>query len=378
MASRLLNRLAERHEIVVLMPYKDTDENVFGLSNSIRIKNLYDFPRHDKHTLKGAASLASWKLTKKYGILDNEIGSLIMKHAMFSEDQKDGLITYINGSNFDVVIGVTDYYTLLVAQIADRINAATVGWEHNTFESYYKMKDRNSYGLLNLCKMEYKKLDMLFVLTDADRDKFEECFGVNTYTVYNPLSFDKVCLSAEQSKDLIFVGRLYEYQKGLDYLLDIMERIHEKKPMIRINIIGDGKDRQKFENKIKERGLENAINVIGMTDCVQDFYKQASIFLHTSRYEGFGLVLIEAMSFGIPVVAFHNNGPDEIVSDGESGILIKQYDTEAFANTVLELLDNQKLYNKISTKASKRAEDFSLVNISNYFEDLLAAALRKE
>jgi len=115
-----------------------------------------------------------------------------------------------------------------------------------------------------------------------------------------------------------------------------------------------------------------------MSSDVAEYYKNASVFLHTSRYEGFGVVLVEAMAFGIPVVAFHNNGPDEIISNGKNGFLIEKYDITSFAEQVINLLEDDGLYRYISLNAKKRAEDFLPKKVTERFEEILTKVLLEE
>lgn len=368
----VINRMVGDFEITIVMPYSENDKNVFGLSDKIKIKNLNDFPKHDKHTVRGAFSLFVWKMNKKTGLLDNKLGAELLLRTLYSEKQKEALIQYFNDNSFELIIAVTDYYSLLLSMLAPRLNAKTIGWQHNTYESYFMMKNRNSYGQKFLFKMMMKNLDHLIVLTNADRIKFAEAFDVPTTTLYNPVSFSIYDHEPKQESPLIFVGRMYQYQKGIDYLIDIVEEIKKKKPDIKIILVGDGPDRKKMEEKAAKRGLQNSIIFVGMSSNVSDYYKNASIFLHTSRYEGFGIVLIEAMAFGIPVVAFHNNGPDEIITNGVDGFLVDKYDIVSFARQVIMLLEDETIYRQVSHNARKRANDFLPNKVTEKFEKILA------
>ena len=374
----VLNVLSNKHDITILMPYDEQkDTNVFGIKSNIKIVNMNNFSKHCKGTVRGLVSIVLWKLNQKLGFLDSKVMLPLASAIMFSERQKEEILQFINSHEFDIVIGVTDYYSLLLGMIAPKLNASTIGWCHNTFESYFELKGKNSFGLKKLCQREFAHLDQLMVLTDVDNKKYEDCFSVSTVTMYNPVAFQDEECTANEHMDLIFVGRLHQYQKGLDYLVEIMRYISQKRPNILLKVIGDGPDRKKMENLIRKYHLERNIYLVGMTSEVKKYYSDASIFLHTSRYEGFGVVLIEAMAFGIPIVAFHNNGPDEIITNNIDGILVEKYDTKIFAEKVLALLDDSELYKKLSDAARLRAKNFSADQIAKKFEDNLYNILSK-
>ena len=142
--------------------------------------------------------------------------------------------------------------------------------------------------------------------------------------------------------------------------------------------MGDGPDKKNLEENVEKRNLQDCIKFVGMSSDVAEYYKNASVFLHTSRYEGFGVVLVEAMAFGIPVVAFHNNGPDEIISNGKNGFLIEKYDITSFAEQVINLLEDDGLYRYISLNAKKRVEDFLPKKVTERFEEILMKVLLEE
>ena len=374
----VINEMTKQHDITIIMPYSKNDSNIFGLDNNISLVNLNDFPKHNKYTIDGAVSLGVWKLNKRYGFLNNEFGSKILGKLMFSAKQQESLVSYINENKFDIVVALTDYYSLLLSVIAPYLNAKTIGWQHNTYDSYFLMKNRNSYGQENLFKKMMRNLDHLIVLTDADKEKYSKEFNVPTSTLYNPVSYAISQDSPKQENPLIFVGRLYQYQKGIDYLIDIIEEIKKYKPTIQIVLVGDGPDHQHIYDDVKNRGLQDNVRFAGMSSNVSSYYEKASVFLHTSRYEGFGVVLIEAMAFGIPVVAFHNNGPDEIITDGTDGFLIDKYDISNFAKKVIELLDDREEFNRVSCNAKKRVEAFLPRKVTEKFVKILYTVLNDD
>ena len=150
-----------------------------------------------------------------------------------------------------------------------------------------------------------------------------------------------------------------------------MSNIVNIKPKQKLVVVGDGNDREWFEKEIKKRRLEKNIELVGMQSDVSQYYRKSSVFIHTSRYEGFGVVIVEAMAHGLPVVAFHNNGPDEILTGGQEGYLVEKYDTVDFAKKVCQILDDEECYESMSQAARKRAEDFSEEKVCQRFTNIL-------
>ena len=104
---------------------------------------------------------------------------------------------------------------------------------------------------------------------------------------------------------------------------------------------------------------------------VQDYYCDASIFISTSRFEGFGLAVTEAMECGLPAVSFRTDGPSEIINDGVNGYLIEKYSVEQFADALERLMEDSDLRKKFSENAIMRAKDFHMDRILEQWERVI-------
>lgn len=190
--------------------------------------------------------------------------------------------------------------------------------------------------------------------------------------MYNPIKYSLERQIVDKKYDLIFVGRLNEQVKGLDYLIDIIKKIKKDvKNDITCMIVGDGKDRVYLEECILKNNLEDNIKLVGFQKDVVKFYMESKMLISTSRWEGFGLTIIEAMACGVPCIAFDNEGPVEIIEDGQNGILIPKYDTECFVTAIKECLIDEKKYEELSKNASERAKDFDIKRIVDKFLNLI-------
>jgi glycosyltransferase involved in cell wall biosynthesis len=266
-----------------------------------------------------------------------------------------------------------------ITQIHD--GSKKIGELHVNRENYRNFESNESNVLKNLfAKMwmqslvsNLKRLDRLVVLTEKSKAAWPELS--NVVVIPDPLPFSVDEKSSLQSKRVITIGR-YTYQKGYDMLLKAWSLVEKKHPDWSLAIYGMG-DRKPFEDQMHTLGLdENRIQLNGPVDDVSREYLNSSIFALTSRFEGFGLVIIEAMSCGVPVVAFScKMGPDEIITNGEDGYLVSVGDVNGLANKLCSLIENQELRNQFGKAAYENSQRYSIVEVANQwkclFDDLV-------
>lgn len=168
---------------------------------------------------------------------------------------------------------------------------------------------------------------------------------------YVPLPFKQdFSITSEYEKgNLIYVGTIEE-RKGLKYLLDAFEIILDKNPefCFKLNIVGKIVDHsyyKKLNDKIKELGIIDKVTFCGRVSDIQleECYRKAEIFVFPSLLEGYGIVLVEAMSKGLPIVAFNNSAMPYSIHDGENGLLARNKDSQSFADKLLTICGNDSL-----------------------------------
>ena len=213
-----------------------------------------------------------------------------------------------------------------------------------------------------------KKLDCFVVLTEEDKDAWPEL--KNICVIPDPLSFLPTKYSELKERRVIDVGR-YVYQKGFDLLLQAWSKIEKLYPDWQLVIFGDG-DRTPYENQMKALGIDdNRCHLNGPTSNVQHEYINSSIFVFSSRFEGFGMVLVEAMACGLPVVSFDCPcGPKDIIKDGEDGILVENGNIELLASSLSILINDESLRKSMSKAGQKNAQRFNIVHIAEQWRDL--------
>lgn len=206
-------------------------------------------------------------------------------------------------------------------------------------------------------KMKMKGYDQIYLLTEEDRQWWKNDKKISVMP--NPNSFVPQKNVSGEAKKVIAVGR-YSAPKRFDNLLSIWSKVTHQFPDWKLEIWGEGGERQKLENLIKELGIEETAFLKGYTSDVEEHLSTSSIFALTSDYEGFPLVVLEAMVCGLVPVCFAcQTGPRDIISDGENGFLIPVGNLDLFAEKLVFLMKNEQVRTKMSQKAIKRADDFT-------------------
>ena len=207
-----------------------------------------------------------------------------------------------------------------------------------------------------------KKLNRFVVLTEEDKDAWPELKNISF--IPDPLSFLPTKYSELMERRVIAVGR-YVYQKGFDLLLQAWSKIEKLYPDWQLVIFGDG-DRTPYEKQMKTFGVDaKRCHLNGPTPNIQQEYVNSSIFVFSSRFEGFGMVLVEAMACGLPVVSFDCPcGPKDIVRDGEDGLLVENGNIDLLASSLSRLMNDETLRQSMSKAGLKNVQRFNIEQIA--------------
>lgn len=251
-----------------------------------------------------------------------------------------------------------------------------IGELHVNRANYRNFDERNSNIIkrlfarvwMNSLIWHIKKLDKLVVLTDSALKDWSEI--KNIVKIPDPLPFHLNGNSDLEHKRIMSIGR-YDYDKGNDLLLQVWAKIEKQVPEWCLDIYGNG-NREIYESQMKLLGIDpTRCHLYGPTVDVLKEYSTSSVFVLPSRYEGFGLVLIEAMACGVPVVSFDcENGPRSIISDSFDGFLIPPFDIDAFAEKVILLMTNETLRKKMGENAKKSAIRYDIERIGLQWKQL--------
>ena len=197
-----------------------------------------------------------------------------------------------------------------------------------------------------------RNTDALIVLTESDADSWKRMGVQNIKVVPNPVSFyvENIDNVVKNEKRIVAVGRLVR-QKRFDRLIDAFALIAHHYPGWYVDIIGEGDLRPALEQQVLERKLFGRVKVQNFTSDVMSEYMKSQFLVLSSDYEGFGLVIIEAMACGIPVVATNcPHGPSEIIEDGETGLLAR-LDVKDLADRMEWMISHQEERRIMGAKA---------------------------
>lgn len=199
-----------------------------------------------------------------------------------------------------------------------------------------------------------KKYDKFAVLSNED----SAYWGAlpNITTIHNATSFMPSTQSDVKHKRVIAAGRL-TYQKGFDKLIKVWSEVSKKHPDWKLDIFGEGEEHDSLQSSIDKLNLRATVTINPPTKEIMQEVINSSIYLLTSNYEGFVMVLIEAMSCGVPAVSFACKcGPRDIVTDGVDGFLIEQDDISAMVDKTCALIESEELRVSMGRKAREKIE----------------------
>lgn len=219
-----------------------------------------------------------------------------------------------------------------------------------------------------------QSLDRFVVLTVQDKLQWEKAnVKASHIPNLNPLKNEET--AQLENKRIISVGRLDE-QKGYDMLIDTWAIVSQKHPDWILDIFGIGKLEAVLQDRIIELNLVDKVNLKGLTKDVVANYLESSAYVMSSRYEGLPMVLIEAMSCGLPIVSFDCEfGPREVISDGIDGFLVKPNDVQALADKICLLIEDERLRKKMGIRALEKSSQYATNAIMpkwiSLFEELM-------
>lgn len=213
------------------------------------------------------------------------------------------------------------------------------------------------------------------ILTEGDA-LTSRLFFKNITVIQNPVTLPQYQKTPElTNKKAIAVGR-FEHEKGFDYLIEVWKKVYEKHPEWTLDIFGEGSLKLKLENQISENELTATIFLRSPNSNIAEKYLESSVFILSSRHEGFVLVLLEAMSLGIPSVSFNCKfGPVELINDGENGFLADVGNTEMLASKINILIENKLLRQNFSKQSITSTQKYKLPQIMEQWSDLFKSVL---
>lgn len=350
--SSLCKMLQDDYKIEIVSTYKVLDIPAFEFSDKINITYLIS-DKPNKQEIKDAIK------KKKIVALIKEMFKAI--RILFLRRKRN--IDYIKKLDTDYII-TTRFHSKLVGKYAKK-NIIKIATEHN-----YHNNDKK---YINKIIKSVTNFNYFILVSEELKDFYDD--KVKPKCIYIPNVIDKLpkTRSNLNTNNLVSVGR-FSSEKGFEDAVEVIKLVKEKIKDVKLYLIGDGILKADLENKVKEYQLENNIIFPGFLNQKQQekYLLDSSIYLMTSHTESFGLVLIEAMSYGLLCIAFDSaNGAKKLLT--ENGILIKNRDKRQMADEIIRLLNNRKKIEEISEKGYLYCQSYLIDNVKKDWLKLLGS-----
>ncbi|EOW9528951.1 glycosyltransferase family 4 protein [Bacillus cytotoxicus] len=360
---------AQNREVEIISVRRTSAKPMFDLDKRIKITPIFD-ARMGK--LFGKNTPLYQKIIKR--ILMKVPSIFIDKsedlYHMFNLFIDFKIIAALKKINKGILITTIPSFNILATKFVKK-NVIKIGQEHLYFAGH-------APGLQNKIKKHYNKLDALTCLTDSEIKDYQELLKgskVDLYKVENATDIPNE-ISQLDKKVVIAAGR-YAPEKGFDLLIAAFTKVMKKYPDWKLKIFGSGAEEEALRQKIFEEKAYNNIFLMQKTNNIIGEMKNSSIYALSSRYESFGMVIIEAMSVGVPCVGFACTGPREVIKHQEDGILVEEGNVDELANSIMTLIESEELRKQYGRMARKNVEKYTFKVVGGKWDRILEEQLKK-
>lgn len=343
------------YDVTILIKHKESiNLDLYQLSKEIHIHFLdvnYDFRLNNIVFFEILR-----KINRKTGIF--KYFPRLIRHFFCSNKILKQLSEFFISNHFDFVIGVAGDRSFILSLLKPVIKGKIIFWNHQCVDAHFKKEKSRYYNEGLFIEPLLKRFDEVIVLTIYDKEKLEDYYNITCRVISNCKSFETNIKSTLNHNRFLAVGRLVS-QKGFDYLLEAMHFFSKNNKSWNLDIYGEGEDYKSLSKTIKNYHLTNRVKIHSLTENMLEVYLNHDIFLISSRYEGFGLVTLEAMECGLPVIGFDIPANKELIRNGTNGFLVPCYDTKEYAKTMEFIVNNPVLMKQIAKQLNKSIEKFS-------------------
>jgi len=290
------------------------------------------------------------------------------------------ILEYLEENQPDILID----FDMGLSKVADKIKGTPkITWIHSSIKNWYRKP-----GKIRRLGERLKSYDRVVTICD---DMNSETAGLypdlktKLHRIYNPMNLKRVKEMAGREGDLtphekelmaspylLSVMRLTTYQKDFKTLVEAFKLVKEEGYPGKLYLLGGGPDRDEIEKMIEASGMEKEIILLGQKENPYLWMKNSELLVHSSKFEGFGMVLIEAMALGRAVISTDCPvGPKEVLEGGKAGLLSKLEDAEDLSRKIISLLEDEEIRENIRLRGLKRSADFEADVILREYETFI-------
>ncbi len=308
----IAKELAKEYDvtIVTLDDSKTMDTTIYNLNEADIKYRFFSFPQVNK--FKKLCCKAYSAFYRKL-LPQNRFTSNWYSHSSFPSELRNALSIELSKGNYDVIIGDHAPLAVRLANCKTQLGSTKlIGWIHNSYEALFG--EKSTYigpELKKHYEYQLETLDATVVLCQFDAQQYH----FPTKVIYNPLTLVPGERAKGNSKKFLAVGRFSRLHKGFDLLIEAFHIFAENNKEWTLDIVGEGMEEPLYRQLIKKYKLDNRITIHPFTNHIQQYYSDAQVYVLSSRWEGFGLVLVEAMAHGLPVISSNLPTSQEIMGD---------------------------------------------------------------
>lgn len=358
--SILANSLCDKYEVEIACTYRLYEKPGFYINPKVKIIYLNSELKPNKERLKETLK------NKKFisFVRESSYSAKVLYY------RKKTMIDYIKNCDSDVIISTRDIFNKWLGDYGH--SSLKVGWEHNHYHGDMKYANKIIKSV--------KKLDYLVTVSNSLYEFYSGHLD-KCKCIFIPNSIDKISniTSKLNNKRLISVGRLSPEKGQLD-LLKMFKKLHDKDSDYSLDIVGDGVLYNDLKKYVIDNDLNDSVKLHGFqgSEYISKLFENSSIFLLTSFTESFGIVLIEAMNYGIPCIAFDSaEGAREVIDNCKNGYLISNRNFDDMIEKIEFLIDNKDIREKMGKCAYKSVAKYSSNVISKEWISLIDGVVLK-
>lgn len=338
------------------------NRDIYKLNENIKIDFVKEYSKKTL-VLKRQIQKMINKINYKSGIFSHNLK--VLKNIYLSKREEQILLSKLKEEKYDYIIGVGLRYTLMLAPLKNNLrDTKLVGWQHSTFEAYFKMKNYRLYNSEMLAQFMFENLDDYIVQTQSDYLKIQDEFNYKSVVINNPNSSFLKNKYNEYTKENYFIstGRFVKL-KNYDKIIYAFKQFLNSNNSWKLLLIGDGPEKRNCEKLVKKLGIEEYVIFTGQISNVEKYYEKSKIYICASSFEGWGMSITEAMMFKNAIISYNFPSAREILENKKCGIILDENNIENLYKAMKQLVLNSESLTEIADASFERVKKFDIKNI---------------